>query len=328
VGAALAGVLLILGPTAAVLEARTGHAGIIPPSGGINLFIGNNDDFDHTINIRPGFAWEELVAEPARRGLASDPWSGQPYFLAKVGAFAREHPGRQLHLWGQKTLQLFSSREFPRNLDIYLHRRWSPLLGALVFKLGAWGFPWGLVFPLAVAGLVGSCRRIPVPFLILLGMYAASLVLVFVSARYRTPLIPLAAVMAGQGLVSIIEGVRRPGGGRVVRTSLLLVSCVLFAALPGPFAQEAVDLEPEMYFGVGYNFYRQENWPAAAGNLRQSVALDPWEPAPRNFLGITLARMGKMEAACAQFDTAVILKPDYAEAVRNLERCRRREAQP
>lgn len=322
-GAALLGIFLVLGPTAMILESRTGHPGIVPPSGGINLFIGNTAEFDRTINIRPGFPWEKLLAEPSRNGFAPDPWSGQPYFVERVAAFAREHPGAQFGLWGQKTLQLVSSREYPRTLDIYLHRQWSALLGTLVFKLGAWGFPWGLVFPLALVGTVVSFRKIPVPFLILLGMFGASLVLVFISARYRAPLIPLMAVLAGQGLVSLIGGARQPGGGNVVRTSLLLVFGVLAAALPGPFAQEAVNLEPELYYGVGYNFYRQEVWPAAVENLQKSVNLDPWEPAPRNFLGISLVRMGQTEAACAQFDTAVILKPDYGEAVRNLERCRR-----
>ena len=325
-GAALAGVLLVLGPVAMVLEAKTGHTGIVPPSGGINLFIGNNGDFDSTINIRPGFPWEELLAEPSRNGYAPDPWSGQPYFIDKVMAFGREKPGGQLGLWGRKTLQLISSRELPRTLDIYLHRQWSGILGALVFKLGAWGFPWGVVFPLAVVGLAGSFRKIPVPFLILLGMFGASVVLVFISARYRAPLIPLMAVLAGQGLMSITQGARQGEG--VIRTSLLLVFCVLAIALPGSFAQETVDLEPEMYFGVGHNYYRQEDWPAAVENLRKSVALDPWAPAPRNFLGISLVRMGRIEAACAQLDTAVILKPDYGEAVRNLERCRRMEDDP
>ena len=320
-GPALAGVLLVLGPVGMVLEARTGHPGIVPPSGGINLHIGNNGDFDSTINIRPGFPWEDLLAEPGRNGYAPDPWSGQPYFIDKVVAYGREHPWGQLQLWGRKTLQLVSSRELPRTLDIYLHRQWSPLLGALVFKLGAWGFPWGVVFPLAVVGLAGSIRKIPIPFLILLGMFGASLMLVFISARYRTPLIPLMAVLAGQGLMSIAQRARRGGG--VVRTSLLLAFCVLAVALPGPFAQETVDLEPEMYFGVGFDYYQQKDWPNAVDNLQQSVALDPWAPAPRNFLGISLVRMGRIEAACAQFDTAVILKPDYGEAVRNLERCRR-----
>jgi len=326
VGAALVGVFLVLGPTAVVLEAKTGHPGIVPPSGGINLFIGNNGDFDRTINIRLGIPWEELVAEPSRNGYAPGPWNGQPYFIDKVMAFAGGKPGEQLGLWGRKTLHLISSRELPRNLDIYLHRQWSPVMGALVFKLGAWGFPWGLIFPLAAVGLAGSFRKIPVSFLILLGMFGASLVLVFISARYRAPLIPLMAVLAGQGLISITRGARQGEG--VIRTSLLLVFCVLAVALPGPFAQESVDLEPEMYFGVGHNFYRQKDWPAAVENLQRSVVMDPWAPAPRNFLGIALARMGRIEAACAQFDTAVILKPDYGEAVRNLERCRRMADDP
>lgn len=322
VGIVTAGLAMVLGPVAVILEKETGHTGILPPSGGINLYVGNNGDFERTINIRPGGPWDTMLSEPARNGYGSGPWNGQPYFMEKVITFAKENPGRQLTLLGEKTLQLVSSREMPRNQDVYLHRQWSGVLSAMVFKIGPWGFPWGLLFPLALVGLISSFRKIPAPVLIMLMVFGASLVLVFISARYRAPLVPLLAVLAAQGMVSVWWVIRNGNWPAVARLGIILLAGLLLT-LPGPFAQEKVDLEPELYFGVGYNFYQRENWPEAIFHLQQSVNLDGAVAEPRNFLGISLARMGRFEEAHAQFDTALTLKPDYGEARRNRERSRR-----
>jgi hypothetical protein len=48
------GVLLVLVPVAVVNGRATGHFGVLPYSGGINLYIGNNPDRVHTLQIRPG----------------------------------------------------------------------------------------------------------------------------------------------------------------------------------------------------------------------------------------------------------------------------------
>ena len=93
--------------------------------------------------------------------------------------------------------------------------------------------------------------------------------------------------------------------------------------LPGPFAQEKVALDGEFHFALGNHYYRHEDWISAREHLQHSVQIDSRAAAPRNFLGITHARLGDWEAACAQFDTALIIAPDYGEARRNLERCRR-----
>ncbi|MEJ2233191.1 MAG: tetratricopeptide repeat protein [Syntrophobacterales bacterium] len=42
-------------------------------------------------------------------------------------------------------------------------------------------------------------------------------------------------------------------------------------------------------------------------------------PEAHNNLGVALARQGKMDEAVAQFEKALWLKPDYAQARKNLE---------
>jgi len=310
---------LVLGPYALAMRAATGHAGVIPPSGGINLHIGNNPDYERTINIRPGLAWEELLAEPQAHGRAPDPWSGQPWFLARVRDFVREHTAAAVGLLSRKATQLLSSRELPRTLDIYMHRTWSGLLSAAVFKVGPWGFPFGALLPLAAFGMLRSGARGAGPVFVVLVVFSASLVLVFVSARYRAPLVPMLAVLAGHGLVEAWRAVRERRTRRIAIATAVVLAVALVGTVPGPFAQEEVDLAAELHFGVGWNRYREQDWTEAAHHLRRAVELDRSLPAARNFLGITLANLGELEEAVAHFAEAVRLKPDYADAVNNLQ---------
>jgi 4-amino-4-deoxy-L-arabinose transferase-like glycosyltransferase len=320
------GFLLIAGPVSLFFRQSTGHWGLLPPSGGINLHIGNNPRYAETINIRPGLAWARLVAEPQSHGYAADPWSGDRYFKNRVREFAWAEPGRFLAGLGDKTLTLVSSREMPRNLDIYLHRQWSPLLATLTWKVGAWGFPWGLLFPLAVVGLARPPGRQARALAALLGVLAATLVLVFVSARYRAPLLPLVAVFAAGGLMQILAAVQRRQLPDLAVIAALVLGGVVLSTVPGPFAQEPADLEAELYFGIAENLYDQEEWAAAVPHLERSLSLDSEVHAAHQVMGICLAHLQEYDRAMTHFQKALQLWPEHQATQFNLQNCRQDRA--
>ncbi len=318
-GWAVLGFLVVIIPYSSVINSQVGHLGVIPPSGGINIFIGNNSNFDSTINIRPGLSWESLLAEPQKHGAAPDPWSGQPYFQNKVKEYIFTSPLSFISLISEKTIHFLSTREFPRTYDLYLNAQWSPVLKFLVFKIGPWGFPFGIILPLAVVGLVFAGKKTPFSMFIFLATYGLSIVLVFVSSRYRTPLIPLFSVLAGYGIYTIIHVYKKRNFREIISVIMLLLLISVLGTVPGPFAQETVNIEPEIYFGVGYNHYNNKNWENAVEFFRHSLELSPNQPAVHNFLGISLANSGYIEQSVVHFHTAVELKPDYSNARNNLQ---------
>jgi tetratricopeptide (TPR) repeat protein len=243
-----------------------------------------------------------------------------------VGDYIRREPASYGLGLGRKILHLVSSRELPRTLDVYLHRKWSSVLSVLTFKIGAWGFPFGALFPLAAVGFVMSWRKIPAPLVIMMLIYGGTLVFVFVSARYRTPLVPLFAMLAAEGAVSMVRLIRTHRWRSLSLTALVMVASISISTLPGPFAQETVDLEPELHFGVGINYYRQQRWDDAATHLRRASELDPEMAGPHKFLGITLAEMGRYEEGEEHLAEALRLKPDDQESRNNLRVVRRRWA--
>ena len=314
----LCGWSLVLLPVTVISKQVTGRVVIVPPSGGINLYIGNNPDFDQTITVRPGRAWTRLRALPERDGQGGDVFARQRYYVERVQRFAREQPGVYLEGLASKALHLISARELSRNVDVYLMRQWSPLLSGLVWRQGGFGFPFGLLLPLAVIGLIGAWPRVPPPVKFFLLLFSLAVIGFFTSARYRLVLVPVICVLAGGGVFLCWELIRACRWHRLSLAALLAISVVMLATLPGPFAQEEIDLEPELYFAVGFGQHKAGHWAAAVPHLQRAIALRYDYPEAHNFLGISLYHLGRLKEAVRHFQAAARLDPEFRDAQNSL----------
>jgi len=321
-GAALAVVLgaaVLLVPFAAVTHHHTGRLGLWPPSGGINFYLGNHPDFPATLTIRPGLPWEALIARPVLESGQDDPWLSSGWFRAQAFAYIRQQPGAWLVDQGQKALHLVTGRELPRNVDPYQQRTWSPVLAALFWKAGPFGFPAGLLVPLAVMGFVIGRRRLPGVVPLFVAVYAATIVAIFVASRYRAPLWPLLSLAAVAGAVEIWRIWRAGPGRRRALVAAGLLGLVLLSTVTGPFAPERVDLTAELWHGVGLNQLRRDELAPAAASFRRALAAREDYPEAWNRLGVVLARQDSFAAAVPCFERAALLAPDYQDARGNLE---------
>jgi tetratricopeptide (TPR) repeat protein len=77
--------------------------------------------------------------------------------------------------------------------------------------------------------------------------------------------------------------------------------------------EEMLD-SPLTYEKLGIRALERKDWPAAAGEFRKGLALDPGSAALRHRLGTALAMMGDDSGARAQFEEAVRVDPGYARA--------------
>jgi tetratricopeptide (TPR) repeat protein len=195
-----------------------------------------------------------------------------------------------------------------------------------VFKVGAWSFPFGVLLPLAAVGLALSWRKVPPSLLLILLVYSFTLVLVFVSARYRMPLVPLLAILAAEGAVETVRRASASSWYSLKMVALVIPAGLLVSTMPGPFPQETVDLEPEIYFGVGYNHYREQQWEEAVVHLSRAIELDPTIRGPRKFLGIALAELDRLDESETQFIEASRLNPNDREIQNNLNAVKHRRA--
>lgn len=311
-----AGFLLVVLPVAAQSAATMNRFTPLPASGGLNLYLGNNPDVCETLTVRPGKEWEDLVSRPAGSE-GRDLWTIHEYFLGETIDYARNDPAGFVTGIAVKTAQFWNGREIPRNLDMYLFRRWSLLLRGLVWKWGNFGFPFAVILALAVFGAVSRWRDLPWPLILYLVLYPLAVIVVFVSARYRAPVVPVLAVLAAVGITSLVEAVRQRWPRRSYLAGAAAAAALLFAVVPGPFCQET-DLEAEYWFLAGAGHLRHGDKDAAVAALQRSVSLEPDYFEAQYTLGSLLLERGHLKQAVSALWRAVREDPGVPVAHREL----------
>jgi tetratricopeptide (TPR) repeat protein len=282
----------------------------LPKAGAINLYVGNNPDSVHTIELRPGRQWSHIFILPQMHDI-KDKAEYPAFFRQQFFDYVKSEPGDYLKGLLRKTLQFTSSREIPRNSDVYLNRKYSSLLSVLTFKAGKFGFPFGLLFPFAVVGLILNIRRIPAPVLLFLILYPLAVILVFVCARYRVPIIPVLVLPAALGIQKAIELLRR----RRFAVLCLLISAVIVIAaassLAGPFGQETFNYEAEMYYFIAKHSYKNGDIEQANKLLAKAAELKSDYADAYILRGTMYSQADQPQRAVEYLSKAVELAPDF-----------------
>jgi len=284
---------------------------LISHNAGINFYLGNNPDSERTLNIRPGRDWARLVERPEREAGIERPSEKSRYFFARSWDFIAGQPLDYLQLLLRKLYHFWRGDEIRRNLDLYYGRHGSLLLSVLLWKHGL-ALPFGLVAPLALLGLVAFGRspsgRTPQGRLLLLFLlvYMLSVVLFFVTSRYRLPVVPLLLLWAGWGVRECVV-VRRKAA--LVAFPVLLV---LTNAGAGPMDMEGA---PQQHFWLGYA-YEQKGMSANA--LREYRAALKRLPDHENSLLHLAALYGEQK----QYTLAIELYQQFLRFYPESERVR------
>jgi tetratricopeptide (TPR) repeat protein len=319
----LGGFLAVALPVMAMNYHVTKNVALLPSSGGINMYIGNNPDLCRTLTIRPGYEWEQLIAMPLQQeGITADfPAKQQAFYYHKVREFAFHQPLSFLGGLGAKTLRFFSSRELPRNVDIYMFRQWSPLLSALVWKVDGFGFPFGVLLPLAAVGLVLRWRSIPAFLWLFLALYPAAVILVFIAGRYRIPVVPAMAVAAAAGVFALLDLLRRRHWLVVCGLAVGMAAVVAVASIPGPFCEERVNFAAELPYDVASSWYeygettgRQEGYDKAVAYAEEAIRIKSDYADAYLVMGSCRDIQGRTEEALACYKRTVEINPKIAEA--------------
>ena len=309
VGLAVAGFLLVTMPVAGLCYKATGDFNFLAEAGPINLFIGNNPDSDKTIMIRPGAEWRELTRMPMVKGSQSDS-EDRGAFTRLFLDYVRTQPARYCRGLAAKTAQFFTSRELPRNDDLYTARKYSRLFSILAWKAGKFGFPFGVLLPLACVGLVRNLKRIPIPLYLFLVLYPAAIIAVFVTGRYRLPMAPILAVPAAAGvwyLADLLKSRRWLGGAAAIG---VIIAIGAASSLAGPFAVERYPYAAEMHSIVGFELMKQNRSAAALGQFSEALRLDPDFGDAHKYVGIIMSRQRRHAEAAEHLRKALAQEPD------------------
>jgi 4-amino-4-deoxy-L-arabinose transferase-like glycosyltransferase len=312
-GYVIIGMVLILASTAGMNFSETGNFSAFANSGSINLFIGNNPQSRKMVMARPGTEWLDITRLAVKEG-AQDSGQARDFFMKQFTGYLKTQPCDYLKGLLYKTVQFFSSREIPRNLDVYTLRNYSHLLSVLTWKYGGFGFPFGVLLPLSLLGIIFHWRRIPVPIILFLIFYPLAVILVFVTARYRAPIVPILCVPAAAGCLKVFDTIR----ARDWLFLLLMISFIIVAgwlcSIAGPFGPENFNYHAEMYYCRSFQDRLGNRPEEGIYHLSEAIRLDPDYFTANKGMGHALYKQGKVNEAIGYFRKSLQINPESDSA--------------
>lgn len=305
---------------AAAITIRNATAGrdaaLISTNGGINFYIGNNADYDRTVEIRPGPEWDAMQRMPRRELKDAAASQESAWFYRKGLEFIVRHPVSWAALTLKKTLIYLTAVEGRRDQDLYFYRDYSSLYSALVFKTRHFAFPLGLVLPLALIGLLTHKRSRESALLVwYLAAMLAVTVAFFVCARYRVTAVPVTLIFAASGAVGLWHMATERKWKRLVLplAAAAVVLVISNANLYGVDRRQDL-IKAEAHYSVAEVLCKREEFAAAAEQCRRAIELNPNFGAARLNYSRILSALGKPEEAGRQLTKLLKLDPNYAAA--------------
>lgn len=234
------------------------------------------------------------------------------YFFGKAMAYLSGDLVRAAELITTKFLLTFANEEQPleynQRLDFNVVRRLFPLPFAVIVALA-------LVRPF-VRRETDSVAQAETPVVLLLVTQLTVLLLFYVSGRYRLPVVPGLAAIAGFSAVSLWRGVarkdRHAGAIAVVAVAVGLFSLAFVPLTRGELRDQQLAMGYIDRAAALWNAGRQDD---AVEAMRRSLELDPVFAERHLDLARALYGMGRIEEAEDAAREAIRRDPDSKEAL-------------
>jgi tetratricopeptide (TPR) repeat protein len=313
------GVLLPVGTVCISNYAVSNEFVLISSNGGINFYIGNNSDYDKTVGIRPGRYWNKLTAEPQLAGYKT-PAQGSEYFFKKSFSWIRENLFDYMKLTAKKTYLFTGGYEIMRDQEIYPFRQYSVILSSLLWIHGI-SFPYGMILPLGITGmLLMFVRRkanadsgMSALFALI---YAVSVIMFFLSARYRLPVVPFFIIFACFAVSEFYGLIKQKNYKNAASGFLIFVVLGSAANAKQPPMQE--NFNSDAYFDLGVYHQDRGDSSKAEELYRKALKLNPDNFEAANNLAVILLKRNELTGPPMLLKQVLKEFPDDREAMLNL----------
>jgi tetratricopeptide (TPR) repeat protein len=307
------GLAIVLAPVVARNYAVDGGFYLTTSQFGPNFYIGNNPSADGTYApIRFGRGSPEFertdaseVAE-ASVGRRLSPSEVSSYWTGRALGYITSQPLDWLQLMGRKGLLLVNRDEMLDTESQESYAEWSTPLRVL-----GWFGHFGILVPLAVLGVIVTWpdrRRLWIVHALAL-TYALSVVMFYVFARYRFPLVPFLVLFAVPGLLHI----RRALNSWRTIAAVAVVAVVANLSLLAPELMRAITET-----NLGTALQERQRLDEAIRHHQRAIELVPDYAPAYNNLGTALRASGRVDEAIASYRKAIALQPEFAGAEFNL----------
>jgi tetratricopeptide (TPR) repeat protein len=339
----LVGALAMMIPWGIINLRQADRFHLVTNAGGVNFYFGNrrgaNGMFGHdvatalselsrtnkiTATATANERYEDLVEVWAREEYSaamraqnrvpeSDPKAISRYWTQRTAAEIKADPAAWLQLVAKKCWLTLWNQEVPNNKDFaFLQQEY--------FWLRVLPVRWVVLLMLTPAGLWAAARFKNRDNLFLLlvyaGLYSAGNVAFFICDRYRYPVWPVLAVLAGGGLLTGLEMIRQRRWHGLL---CVLAGAALMAgiSLPNWFGVKLPNFSQDLYFRSSA-WYEKGRFTEALKDINASVELDPYNVGAQQHRGNVLFALNRLEEAAQAYEQTLKLIPGDSGVWNNL----------
>lgn len=313
------GVLIVLLPFAARNQVLENRFSPFPAHGGLNFYIGNHPGatgkYAHLEGItdEPITQIRDSIAKASiESGKKLTAGEASGYWLSKAQKFMADRPGEYLALLFKKILIFWNYEEAPSNTNFDFCKNFSALLKGPVI-------PFGLIAPFALFGIFMAFRQRSPDVLLTLSWilsYMLSVVLLFVSDRYRFPVIPFLLLFASLGILELYERIKSRAANKIIFSLVFLgISFLLVYQKP---SLTQTDHSSADHNNLGNIYMDQGKFKEAVLEYKEAIRLNPNFSVAYFNLANSYDDMGDIRQAVDNYRKAIEMDPDYADAHYNL----------
>jgi len=305
------GAILIISPVTLRNHIKGEDFVLIASQGGMNFYIGNNPQSDGVSAILPGArtTWwgsyqdaKKIAEKVTNKSLK--PSAVSRFWYMEGLRFLVKEPFSFLKLMAKKFILFWNGNELSNNRDFYFFARSAPLLKLLIWRFVIY-FPFGLIVPLALVGIILSHKEKRDVFVleIFLFVYMLSVILFFVTARYRVPLIPVLILFAAYALdwlISIIKKRKIIEFGKYL-LFLLLIMIPINIEIPGYSSANP----GQAHYTLGVLYAKKGDEIKAAEEYQKALLYNPTLGEAYLNLGSIYGDQGKHKLALQYYQKAL-----------------------
>lgn len=282
----------------------------ITHNGGVNFYIGNSPPATGIFYPPDGV---DFVTDATTRGyveriLGSDlkPSQVSRYWYRMAFDFIREHPLKELSLLLRKCALVLNGYEIPQIESFDLSKKQYSTLRLLFVNF------WILI-SLGIVGMIYSLKSWRKCFL-LCGYILSllfSIVLFFVTARYRIQVVPVLCLFAAYTIVEVL-----PRAFRSLRRAyapIALTSMLLIFTQPSIFALPEEDVLWREHIHLARRLNEQGEFQAAIGEINRAIEIHPKQPDSYVHRAIIYKSNGKLFQAIENYEKSLNLDPNQPE---------------
>ncbi len=288
----------------------------IAASGGLNVYIGNAYGADGRFRAveKIGTNLEDMLKNSVKIAEADvgkklKPSAISNYWLKETLRSINSHGITYIFpLVIKKFVMFWNSYELPDIWDYYFFKLYIPVLN---FPL----FSFFIIAPLAFIGLYLSWPRrleISLIYIFIFG-YIASLLIIFITSRYKSQIVPLLILLAAYSIVQL-KGLIAENKSKIGICAVILVLGIIFSNLP----IQKIDFETS-FNSLGILLKRAGRTEEAIATYKKAIEMAPAYPTPYYNLGLLYRDNGQVDLAKFYFTKALEIAPDFIEAKQKLE---------